>query len=54
VIAILGVIITIWLLSSATMKELKHVGIAIGIGVVIYLLMELAKGINPDKPKINF
>jgi amino acid transporter len=34
VIAILGVAITIWLLSSATVKELKHVGIAIGIGLL--------------------
>lgn len=51
VIAILGVIITIWLLSSATMKELKHVGIAIGIGLLVYLLMELSKQIWPGKTK---
>jgi amino acid transporter len=51
VIAILGVIITIWLLSSATIKELKHVGIAIGIGLLVYLLMELSKQIWPGKTK---
>ena len=51
VIAILGVAITIWLLSSATMKELKHVGIAIGIGLLVYLLMELSKRIWPGKTK---
>ena len=51
VIAILGVIITIWLLSSATWKELKHVGIAIGIGLLVYLLMELSKQIWPGKTK---
>ena len=51
IIAMLGVLIAIWLLSSATVKELKHVGISIGIGVVIYLLMQLGKGINSDKTK---
>jgi len=51
VIAMLGVIITIWLLSSATMKEMKHVGIAIGIGLLVYLLMELSKQIWRGKTK---
>ena len=49
IIAITGVLITIWLLSSATIKELKHIGIAIGIGLVIYLLMEIAKRNKPKK-----
>ena len=43
IIAILGLLITGWLLSSATIKELKHIGIAIGIGLTIYLLMEMSK-----------
>ena len=50
-IAILGALITIWLLSSATVKELKHVGVAIGIGLLVYLLMELSKRIRPGKTK---
>ena len=50
-IAIVGVLITIWLLSSATAKELKHIGIAIGIGLLVYLLMELSKQIKPAKTK---
>ena len=51
VIAVLGVAITAWLLSSATGKELKHVGVAIGIGLLIYLVMELSKQIKPDRTK---
>ena len=51
VIAVLGVIITILLLNSSTMKELKHVGIAIGIGLLVYLLMELSKQIWRGKAK---
>jgi len=49
IIAIIGVLITIWLLSSATIKELKHIAIAIGIGLAIYLLMEISKKIKPVK-----
>ena len=49
IIALTGVLITIWLLSSATIKELKHIGIAIGIGLAIYLLMEISKRIKPAK-----
>jgi len=51
IVAILGVLITIWLLSNATAKELKHVGIAIGIGLLVYLLMELSKQIWRGKTK---
>jgi len=46
-IAILGLLLTLWLLSSATMKQLYQIGIAIGIGLVIYLIMELTKRKNP-------
>ena len=49
IIAIFGVLITIWLLSSATIKELKILDIAIGIGLVIYLLMEISKRIIAKK-----
>jgi amino acid transporter len=38
IIAMLGVLITLWLISNATIKELKHIAIAIGIGLVVYLL----------------
>ncbi|HET6767580.1 MAG TPA: APC family permease [Chitinophagaceae bacterium] len=48
-VAIIGVLITIWLLSSATLKELQHIGIAIGIGLAIYLMMEIAKRSKLDK-----
>jgi amino acid transporter len=37
VLAMLGVLIAIWLLSSAKINELRDVGIALGIGLVIYL-----------------
>jgi amino acid transporter len=49
IIAVIGVLITIWLLSSATIKELKHIGMAIGVGLAIYLLMELSKRSKPNK-----
>jgi amino acid transporter len=49
IIAVIGVLITIWLLSSATIKELKDIGIAIGVGLAIYLLMELSKRSKPNK-----
>ncbi len=43
VIAILGLLLTIWLVSSSKWNELRDVGIAIGIGALIYLAMELYK-----------
>ena len=42
-IAIAGIAITIWLLSSSGLKELKDVAIAIGIGLLIYFLVEWEK-----------
>jgi len=44
--AIAGISITIWLLSSSGLKELKHVAIAIGIGLLIYFLVEWQKKFN--------
>ena len=43
VFAVLGVLIAIWLLSSAKINELKAVGISIGIGLLIYLSMLIFK-----------
>jgi amino acid transporter len=43
VIAVVGVLIAVWLLTSAKIKELRDVGLAISIGLVIYLLMYLTK-----------
>ena len=42
-LATLGVMIAIWLLSSAKRNELISVAIAIGIGLVIYVMMEILK-----------
>jgi basic amino acid/polyamine antiporter, APA family len=41
--AVLGVMIAIWLLSSAKWNDIKAVGIAIGIGLVIYMAMLVFK-----------
>jgi basic amino acid/polyamine antiporter, APA family len=43
VIAVLGVLLAIWLLSSAKLHELRDVAIAIGIGVIIYFAMLIFK-----------
>ena len=43
VFAVLGVLLAIWLLSSARLKELRDVSISIGIGLVIYLLVSITK-----------
>ena len=43
IIAVLGIIVSIWLLSSATFKQLKHVGIALSIGILIYIIMGLTR-----------
>ena len=43
IIAMLGIMVSVWLLSSATLKQLKHVGIALGIGFLIYIIMELTR-----------
>jgi len=42
-IAILGVLTTLWLLSSSKANELRDIAISIAIGLVVYLLMEISK-----------
>ena len=49
IVAILGVLLTLWLLTSATLEQMKQISIAIGIGLVVYLLMELSKRIKSKK-----
>lgn len=41
--AVAGIVITIWLLSSSGLKELKDVAIAVAIGLLIYLLVHWQK-----------
>jgi APA family basic amino acid/polyamine antiporter len=41
--AVAGIAITIWLLSSSRLSELRDVAIAIGVGLVIYVLVEWQK-----------
>src|SRR6187455_229619 len=48
-IAILGVIVTLWLLSSSKINELRDIAISVAIGLVVYLLMEISKRIIPKK-----
>ena len=43
IIAVFGVLIAIWLLSSAKRNELRDVGVALGIGLVIYVAMLIFK-----------
>ena len=47
--AIAGLLITLWLLSNSGLKDLKDIAIAIGIGLVIYGLVELEKRISKRK-----
>ena len=42
-IALAGIAITLWLLSSAGLKELYHVAIALAVGLLIYFLVEWQK-----------
>jgi amino acid transporter len=49
IVAMLGVLLTLWLLTSATLEQMKQISIAIGIGLVVYLLMELSKRIKSKK-----
>jgi amino acid transporter len=46
--AIAGIAITIWLLSSAGLKDLKDAAVAIGIGLLIYFLVEWQKRKKSD------
>lgn len=49
IVAILGVLLTLWLLTSATPEQMKQIGIAVGIGLVVYLLMEISKRTRSKK-----
>lgn len=42
-IAVAGILITLWLLSSSRLRELRDVGIAILAGLVIYIVVNLTK-----------
>lgn len=42
-IAVAGIVITLWLLSSSKLNELRDIGIAIGVGLLIYGLMQWEK-----------
>src|SRR6186713_467369 len=48
-IAILGFLITLWLLSSSKVNELRDIAISIGIGLLVYLLMEISKRVITKK-----
>lgn len=48
VIAAAGILITLWLLSSSKLNELRDVGIAIGAGLLIWLLMQWTKNSKTD------
>jgi basic amino acid/polyamine antiporter, APA family len=45
--AIAGIVISIWLLTSSKLYVLRDVGIAIGIGLIIYWVFEMQKNRNP-------
>lgn len=38
-----GILITIWLLTSSKLNELRDIAIAVGVGVIIYVLVNLTK-----------
>ena len=43
IFAIAGILITLWLLSNAKLNELRDIAIAVGVGLLIYVGMELGK-----------
>lgn len=45
--AVAGIVISIWLLTSSKLYELRDVGIAVGIGLIIHWLFEMQKKRNP-------
>jgi basic amino acid/polyamine antiporter, APA family len=49
--AIAGFLITLWLLSNSRPNELKDIAIAIGLGLVIYVLVESGKGFKGKQLK---
>lgn len=38
-----GILITLWLLSNAKLNELRDIAVAVGIGMVIFIMMKLTK-----------
>lgn len=46
IIAVAGILITLWLLSSSRLRELRDVGIAILAGLVIYIVVNRSKKNN--------
>ena len=46
IIAVAGLFVTIWLLTSSKLTELRDVSIAIAAGLLIYLIMEISKKKN--------
>ena len=46
IIAVAGILITLWLLSSSRLRELRDVGIAVMAGLVIYILVNRSKKNN--------
>ncbi len=46
IIAIAGMAVTIWLLSSSKLTELRDVGIAVAAGLIIYFLVKIPKKRN--------
>lgn len=45
--AVAGIFISIWLLTSSKLNELRDVGIAVGTGLIIYWLFKMQKNKNP-------
>jgi amino acid transporter len=46
IIAIAGITVTIWLLSSSKLTELRDVAIAVAAGLIIYFLVNISKKRN--------
>ena len=51
-IAVAGILVTIWLLSSSKLNELRDVAIAVSVGLIIYFLKSIRKIIL--KSKFNY
>ncbi|MBK9530395.1 MAG: amino acid permease [Chitinophagaceae bacterium] len=51
--AIAGVLIAVWLLTASKLRELRDIAIALGVGLVIYALVELHKKYKISRSRIN-
>lgn len=49
VFAVLGILLSIWLLSSTKLNEIRDVGIAVAIGGIVYMTINSARLKNPKK-----